>query len=138
MAPAAPATKKSKGKKAADPNETGKLLAAKINQLELDAAGDKEQEAEIGWYFPKTPTHKQEHIPAAFRKHDLLSDMIAKVLDSTFKILKQLGSAMLDPPCTPPASIASTSPFCPIGSRHHYQAAKADSKAHWACYHYRA
>ncbi len=49
-APPPPAAKKGKGKKAVDPNETGKLLAAKINQLELDAAGDKEQEAEIGGY----------------------------------------------------------------------------------------
>jgi hypothetical protein len=40
--------KKSKGKKAADPNETSKLLAAKISQLEQDAAGEKDQEAEIG------------------------------------------------------------------------------------------
>ena len=40
--------KKSKHKKAADPSETGKLLAAKINQLELDAAGEKDQEQEIG------------------------------------------------------------------------------------------
>ena len=40
--------KKSKAKKGADPNETGKLLAAKINQLELDAAGEKDQEQEIG------------------------------------------------------------------------------------------
>ena len=51
-APAAPlaaqTSKKAKGKKAADPNETGKLLAAKINQLELDAAGEKDQELEIG------------------------------------------------------------------------------------------
>ena len=47
VAPAPPTTKKSK-KKAADPNETGKLLAAKINQLELDAVGEKEQELEIG------------------------------------------------------------------------------------------
>lgn len=46
--PQLPASKKAKGKKAADPSETGKLLAAKINQLELDAAGDKEQELEIG------------------------------------------------------------------------------------------
>jgi len=45
------ATTSKKGKKkAADPNETGKLLAAKINQLELDAAGEKDQEAEIGTY----------------------------------------------------------------------------------------
>ncbi|KAJ5473411.1 Taxilin family [Penicillium sp. IBT 31633x] len=39
--------KKNKGKKAADPNETSKLLAAKISQLEQDAAGEKDQEAEI-------------------------------------------------------------------------------------------
>ncbi|GAD96444.1 alpha-taxilin, putative [Paecilomyces variotii No. 5] len=39
--------KKSKGKKVADPNETSKLLAAKISQLEQDAAGEKDQEAEI-------------------------------------------------------------------------------------------
>jgi hypothetical protein len=50
--PQIPASKKAKGKKAADPSETGKLLAAKINQLELDAAGDKEQELEIGGCFP--------------------------------------------------------------------------------------
>ncbi|KAJ5708265.1 hypothetical protein N7488_008066 [Penicillium malachiteum] len=39
--------KKNKGKKAADPNETSKLLAAKISQLEQDAVGEKEQEMEI-------------------------------------------------------------------------------------------
>lgn len=44
----APMGKKGKPKKAADPSETGKLLAAKINQLELDAAGEKDQELEIG------------------------------------------------------------------------------------------
>ncbi len=49
--PQPPTSKKAKGKKAADPSETGKLLAAKINQLELDAAGDKEQELEIGRLF---------------------------------------------------------------------------------------
>ncbi|KAM5440794.1 hypothetical protein McanMca71_001331 [Microsporum canis] len=46
MAPTAIA-KKAKGKKHADPNETSKLLAAKISQLEQDAAGEKDQEAEI-------------------------------------------------------------------------------------------
>ena len=46
--PAAPASKKGKNKKTVDPSETGKLLAAKINQLELDAAGEKDQELEIG------------------------------------------------------------------------------------------
>lgn len=47
-APIAPSNKKAKAKKAADPNETSKLLAAKISQLESDAAGEKDQEAEIG------------------------------------------------------------------------------------------
>jgi hypothetical protein len=42
------AAKKGKQKKAADPNEASKLIAAKISQLELGAAEDKEQEAEIG------------------------------------------------------------------------------------------
>jgi hypothetical protein len=43
------ASKKSKPKsKATDPNEASKLIAAKISQLELDAAGEKDQEAEIG------------------------------------------------------------------------------------------
>lgn len=41
-------SKKNKGKKATDPNETSKLLAAKISQLEQDAAGEKDQEQEIG------------------------------------------------------------------------------------------
>ncbi|EER25915.1 hypothetical protein D8B26_008239 [Coccidioides posadasii str. Silveira] len=40
-------SKKAKGKKPADPTETSKLLAAKISQLEQDAAGEKDQEAEI-------------------------------------------------------------------------------------------
>ncbi|KAI2815667.1 hypothetical protein CBS115989_7489 [Aspergillus niger] len=44
---AAAMSKKNKGKKVADPNETSKLLAAKISQLEQDAAGEKDQEAEI-------------------------------------------------------------------------------------------
>jgi len=46
-------SKKSKGKKPADPNETSKLLAAKISQLEQDAAGEKDQEAEIGTFLIK-------------------------------------------------------------------------------------
>lgn len=46
--PPAPApAKKGKGKKAADPSEQQKQIQAKIAQLELDQAGDKEQELEI-------------------------------------------------------------------------------------------
>jgi hypothetical protein len=48
MMSSAAMSKKNKGKKVADPNETSKLLAAKISQLEQDAAGEKDQEAEIG------------------------------------------------------------------------------------------
>lgn len=40
--------KKGKQKKPVDSTETSKLLAARISQLELDAAGEKDQEAEIG------------------------------------------------------------------------------------------
>ncbi|KAF7960722.1 hypothetical protein EAE96_000395 [Botrytis aclada] len=39
--------KKGKQKKGTDPSEASKLIAAKISQLELDAAGEKDQEAEI-------------------------------------------------------------------------------------------
>ena len=46
--PAGPPPKKGKGKKNTDPSEQQKQIQAKIAQLELDAAGDKEQEAEIG------------------------------------------------------------------------------------------
>ena len=46
------AAKKGKGKKTTDPNEASNLIAAKISQLELDAAGEQEQEAEIGWFRP--------------------------------------------------------------------------------------
>jgi hypothetical protein len=48
-----PVAKKGKQKKVADNSEASKLIAAKISQLELDAAGEKDQEAEIGWFdFP--------------------------------------------------------------------------------------
>jgi hypothetical protein len=47
-APAPAPAKKGKGKKAADPSEQQKQIQAKIAQLELDQAGDKEQELEIG------------------------------------------------------------------------------------------
>jgi hypothetical protein len=48
-APAPASQKKGKGKKEKiGADETSKLLAAKISQLEQDAAGEKDQEAEIG------------------------------------------------------------------------------------------
>lgn len=51
--PAAVPGKKGKQKKAPEPNEASKLIAQRITQLELDAAGEKDQEAEIGvWLYP--------------------------------------------------------------------------------------
>lgn len=48
-APVPASQKKGKGKKEKiGVDETSKLLAAKISQLEQDAAGEKDQEAEIG------------------------------------------------------------------------------------------
>jgi hypothetical protein len=47
-APVPAPAKKGKGKKATDPSEQQKQIQAKIAQLELDQAGDKEQELEIG------------------------------------------------------------------------------------------
>ncbi|KAI1214763.1 myosin-like coiled-coil protein-domain-containing protein [Annulohypoxylon truncatum] len=41
------AIKKGKGKKALDQNEASKLISARISQLEVDTAAEKEQEAEI-------------------------------------------------------------------------------------------
>ncbi|TLD24804.1 hypothetical protein PspLS_06188 [Pyricularia sp. CBS 133598] len=46
-AAAAPQLNKKTKKKALDSNEASKLVAARISQLELDQAGDKEQEIEI-------------------------------------------------------------------------------------------
>lgn len=45
------AAKKGKGKKTLDSNEASKLVAARISQLEVDTAAEKEQEAEIGRFF---------------------------------------------------------------------------------------
>lgn len=47
------AAKKSKGKKALDSSEASKLVAARISQLEVDTAAEKEQEAEIGRFTPR-------------------------------------------------------------------------------------
>ena len=76
-AAAPPPAKKGKSKKAPDPSETGKLLAAKISQLESDAAGEKDQEVEIGGC--SFAHASKETVLASMRKHDLPQDMIAEV-----------------------------------------------------------
>ena len=43
-----PSAKKAKSKKGLDSNEASRLLQARISQLEQDAAGEKDQELEIG------------------------------------------------------------------------------------------
>lgn len=45
-------TKKTKAKKTMDSNEASRLLQARISQLEQDAAGEKDQELEIGVFHP--------------------------------------------------------------------------------------
>lgn len=54
-----PSKKDRKAKKALDSNEASKLVAQRISQLEHDAAGEKDQEAEIGaCYFPPSTTSR--------------------------------------------------------------------------------
>jgi hypothetical protein len=48
--PAAASGKKGKTKKALDSSEASRLLQARISQLEQDAAGEKDQELEIGTF----------------------------------------------------------------------------------------
>ncbi|KAK3378344.1 myosin-like coiled-coil protein-domain-containing protein [Podospora didyma] len=85
-APPAPmAGKKAKQKKGPEPNEASKLIAARISQLELDAAGEKDQEAEIEREVKKanrelhsatsrmSDIQKIEHLTK--RCSDLLSEM---------------------------------------------------------------
>ena len=47
-APVAPVSKKTKVKKPVDDNEKAKLVAARLNQLEIGFAEEKDQELEIG------------------------------------------------------------------------------------------
>ncbi|KAL2136767.1 hypothetical protein VTI74DRAFT_1419 [Chaetomium olivicolor] len=83
--PAAVSGKKGKQKKAPEPNEASKLIAQRISQLELDAAGEKDQEAEIEREVKKanrelhsqtskmSDIQKIEHLTK--RCSDLLSEM---------------------------------------------------------------
>ncbi|KAL2056715.1 hypothetical protein ABVK25_003109 [Lepraria finkii] len=73
-ASAAPVAKKGKNKKAPDPNETGKLLAAKINQLELDAAGEKDQEAEIAFDEGAKVSMVEKGLPSLETMESLLAN----------------------------------------------------------------
>ena len=64
-APAPASLKKGKGKKEKiGADETSKLLAAKISELEQNAAGEKDQEAEIGRWT--TPAAENNYVQAAF------------------------------------------------------------------------
>ncbi|KAG8533126.1 uncharacterized protein KY384_001909 [Bacidia gigantensis] len=73
-----PTNKKGKNKKQTDANEVGKALAAKINQLELDAAGEKDQELEIGGFSSSIDT--RESILGCMKELDLPQDMIAQAM----------------------------------------------------------
>lgn len=77
-APSTQTGKKSKNKKAPDANDVGKALAAKINQLELDQAGEKDQELEIGGFSSSAGT--RESILGCMKELDLPPDMIAQAM----------------------------------------------------------
>ena len=49
------AGKKGKAKRGMDSNEASRLLQARISQLEQDAAGEKDQELEIGMHAMAAP-----------------------------------------------------------------------------------
>ena len=68
-APAPAPAKKGKGKKTPDPSEQQKQIQAKIAQLEQDAAGDKEQELEIGALTPRSL--RRNHIYTRKKEKDI-------------------------------------------------------------------
>lgn len=72
-------SKKNKGKKMADPNETSKLLAAKISQLEQDAAGEKDQEQEIGALCGPTPHHPM-HLCSSLVRYSWMGEILIGAL----------------------------------------------------------
>ncbi|KAH8908942.1 hypothetical protein BR93DRAFT_926059 [Coniochaeta sp. PMI_546] len=77
--------KKGKGKKAMDSSEASKLVAARISQLELDAAGEKDQEAEIEREVKKanrelhTQTSKMSDMQKIDHLHKRCSDLLAEM-----------------------------------------------------------
>lgn len=85
----AKAAKKAKARKGVDPNETGKLLAAKINQLELDAAGEKDQEQEIG--MPDFAVTGLSY--ACFAKYDI-SGLFDGSLGASFGSFRKLNAIL--------------------------------------------
>lgn len=92
-----PPTKKGKQRKLADSSDTSRLLQARISQLEQDAAGEKDQEAEIGMRVAAPPTHPSPTYEVPVADHcalerevkranrDLMQQM-AKMGDPTDKI----------------------------------------------------
>ncbi|CZT02546.1 hypothetical protein WAI453_002084 [Rhynchosporium graminicola] len=79
------AAKKGGKKKATDPNEASNLIALKISQLESDAAGDKEQEAEIERELKKynrelnNLTSKSEDLQKIEVLHKRVSDLFTSM-----------------------------------------------------------
>ncbi|KAK4460682.1 alpha-taxilin [Cladorrhinum samala] len=76
------ASKKGKPKKAPESHEASKLIAQRISQLELDAAGDKEQEAEIEREVRKAnrELHSQTARMSEIQKIDHLSKRCSDLL----------------------------------------------------------
>lgn len=87
MLPSAPASasqKKGKGKKEKiGADETSKLLAAKISQLEQDAAGEKDQEAEIGMWM--APSARIDCFEAAHPSGSICTDISLLLIEREIK-----------------------------------------------------
>ncbi|KAI1810162.1 myosin-like coiled-coil protein-domain-containing protein [Poronia punctata] len=82
------ANKKAKGKKALDSTEASKLVAARISQLEVDTAAEREQEVEIDREVRK---HTRELNHQMNKMNDTAKvDLLAKRSSDLFASLKRL------------------------------------------------
>ena len=78
-APVAPVSKKTKAKKPVDDNEKAKLVAARLNQLEIGFAEEKDQELEIGG-SPSYAGNSAHRRDSSKRRH--MAVMILPVIDN--------------------------------------------------------
>ncbi|KAI1308826.1 myosin-like coiled-coil protein-domain-containing protein [Xylaria venustula] len=87
-APAVAMNKKGKGKKALDSSEASKLVAARISQLEVDTAAEREQEAEIDREVRKA-NRELNHQMNKMNDMDKI-DLLTKRCSELFANLKRL------------------------------------------------
>ncbi|KAF2759332.1 hypothetical protein EJ05DRAFT_342841 [Pseudovirgaria hyperparasitica] len=88
-APAPIPAKKAKGKKPVDPNDAERQVVARLAQLEQDAAGDKEQEAEIEREVKKA-TRDLSHLLSKLETPMLKLDTVNKRWQELLHDMKRL------------------------------------------------